>query len=129
MAQFQLGDLIQGNANLRATGPARVILNEVTGATRSQLSGAVEVHGSRVDVVIANPKGITCNGCGFINTPRVTLSTGTPEIGTDGNLLSLQVNGSNVRICENAADLGSISVKDAVQAGDTLNADCIEACN
>jgi adhesin HecA-like repeat protein len=31
-------------------------------------------------VVIANPNGITCDGCGFINTPMVTLSTGSGGI-------------------------------------------------
>ena len=30
---------------------------------------------------MANPYGITCNGCGFINTPNVTLTTGKPMVG------------------------------------------------
>jgi len=30
---------------------------------------------------VANPYGITCNGCGFINTPNVTLTTGKPMVG------------------------------------------------
>nr|WP_242550088.1 filamentous hemagglutinin N-terminal domain-containing protein [Pantoea agglomerans] len=29
--------------------------------------------------MVANPYGITCNGCGFINTPNVTLTTGKPH--------------------------------------------------
>ncbi len=29
-------------------------------------------------MIVANPHGITCQGCGFINTPRATLTTGKP---------------------------------------------------
>jgi filamentous hemagglutinin family protein len=60
-----------------ATGSARFILNEVVSANPSQLLGFVEVAGSPAQVVIANPAGVTCNGCGFINASRATLTTGT----------------------------------------------------
>src|SRR5690606_32039970 len=86
LLRSQLGGLVQGNANLRNSGPASVILNEVTGTSRSLLEGAVEVHGTAATVIIANPNGLTCDGCGFINTPRVPLSTGSPELGADGAL-------------------------------------------
>ncbi len=91
-----LGGVTPGNPNLRSSGPATVILNEVTKQNRSALEGPVEVFGGRADVVIANPNGITCNGCGFINTPRATLTTGTPNIGTDGRLSGFTVNGGDV---------------------------------
>jgi filamentous hemagglutinin len=74
----QLGGFVQGNANLGTT-PARVILNEVTGTSRTLLRGYTEVAGHPADVIIANPNGITVNGGGFINTPRATLTTGTPD--------------------------------------------------
>ncbi len=61
-----------------AAGTARVILNEVNSSNPSQLQGYVEVAGDRAQVVIANPAGISCNGCGFINASRSTLTTGTP---------------------------------------------------
>jgi filamentous hemagglutinin len=80
--QTQLGGWVQGNANLGTT-PARVILNEVTGTSRSLLRGYGEVAGHRADLIIANPNGITVNGGGFINTPRATLTTGTPEFSGD----------------------------------------------
>eukprot|EP01037_Dinobryon_pediforme_P037178 gene37178-44521_t len=74
--QTQLGGWIQANPYL-ATGSARVILNEVNSSNPSQLKGYVEVAGDRAQVVIANPSGVTCDGCGFINANRVTLTTGT----------------------------------------------------
>lgn len=114
LLRSQLGGLVQGNGNLRNSGPANVILNEVTGSSRSVLEGAVEVHGKSANVVIANPHGLTCNGCGFINTPRVTFSTGVPEIGADGSLSGLRVEGGDVRIGANGADLGSVNIFDIV---------------
>ncbi|MEY0026577.1 hemagglutinin repeat-containing protein, partial [Providencia rettgeri] len=71
--QTQLGGLITGNPWL-AKGEASVILNEVNSANPSQLNGFVEVAGKRADVIIANPAGITCNGCGFINANKTTLA-------------------------------------------------------
>lgn len=55
-----------------------MILNEVNSSNPSQLQGYVEVAGDRAQVAIANPAGISCNGCGFINASRSTLTTGTP---------------------------------------------------
>ena len=51
-------------ANTRLGDEARVILNEVVSPTRSMLSGYTEVLGGRADVIVANPNGITCSGCG-----------------------------------------------------------------
>ncbi|GLO63229.1 hypothetical protein MACH09_37370 [Vibrio sp. MACH09] len=79
LARSQLGGIVEGNANLRGQA-ANVILNEVTGATASQLQGYTEVFGQNANVILSNAYGITCDGCGFINTPRVTLSTGAPVI-------------------------------------------------
>lgn len=92
----QLGGWIQGNSNL-SSGHAKVILNEVNSANPSQLSGYVEVGGTRAQVVVANPAGLTCDGCGFLNASRVTLTTGAP-IMNNGALEGYNVRGGAVKI-------------------------------
>ncbi|HET8763824.1 MAG TPA: filamentous hemagglutinin N-terminal domain-containing protein, partial [Rhodanobacter sp.] len=78
VSNTQLAGYIGGNPNLGAGQAASLILNEVTSTAPSQLNGAMEVAGHAAQVVVANPNGITCSGCGFINAPRGTLTTGRP---------------------------------------------------
>ncbi|MCL6703960.1 DUF637 domain-containing protein [Pseudomonas sp. T1.Ur] len=92
----QLGGIILGNPNLKGTA-AKVILNEVNGGNPSQLRGYTEVAGQSAHVIVANPYGITCNGCGFINTPKATLTTGKPII-ENGQLSRYQVDQGSVAI-------------------------------
>ena len=63
-----LGGMVYGNPNLQG-GAARLIVNEVTGGSRSSLQGTTEIFGRQAEYILANPNGITCDGCGFINTP------------------------------------------------------------
>lgn len=63
--QTQLGGWVQGNPSL-AAGTASTILNEVHSSQPSLLNGFIEVAGSRAQVIVANPSGISCNGCGFL---------------------------------------------------------------
>ncbi|EJN02508.1 filamentous hemagglutinin N-terminal domain-containing protein [Phyllobacterium sp. YR531] len=113
-----LGGITPGNPNLKNSGPATVILNEVTKANRSSLEGQVEVFGGRADVIIANPNGITCNSCGFINSPRATLTTGTPDIDATGRLSGFTINGGNITFGEKggnfAAGNGGVDLFDVV---------------
>ena len=85
-------------ANYNMASQAGVILNEVVSNNRSQLAGFTEVLGRRADVVLANPYGITCSGCGFINTDRVTLSTGTPFLRADGSLGGFNVSQGDILV-------------------------------
>ncbi|OAE60629.1 hypothetical protein A7J67_25595 [Achromobacter xylosoxidans] len=95
-SQTQLAGQVAGNAmlgNQRAT----TILNQVTAPNPSQLMGTLEVAGNRANVIVANPAGITCNGCGFLNADRATLTTGRPQVGPDGNI-ALEVAGGKLRV-------------------------------
>ncbi|WP_233501053.1 filamentous hemagglutinin N-terminal domain-containing protein [Pantoea sp. ARC270] len=79
---------IARNSNLNTS--ASLILNEVISNKASSLNGFIEVAGQKADVIIANPNGITCSGCNFINTGRATLTTGSPIL-TDGALTGFNV--------------------------------------
>ncbi|WP_267268482.1 filamentous hemagglutinin N-terminal domain-containing protein [Pseudomonas protegens] len=92
----QLGGIILGNANLGGRA-ANVILNEVNGGSPSQLKGYTEVAGQSAHVIVANPYGVSCNGCGFINTPKATLTTGKPVI-ENGQIQRYQVDQGSVAI-------------------------------
>ena len=89
-SQTQLGGWVSGNPQLGYT-PARIILNEVVSSNPSQLLGTIEVAGRRAGIVIANVNGITCNGCGFLNTDRVTLTTGQTRFGDGGAITGFDV--------------------------------------
>jgi len=108
-----LGGVVPGNPNLK-NGAATVILNEVTGVSRSQLQGYLEVHGQRADVIVANPNGITCNGCGFINTPRATLTTGIPEIDSSGRLTGFKVENGDVTFGTLGANFSNVDIVDVL---------------
>jgi filamentous hemagglutinin len=96
LTSTQLGGQIPGNANLKG-GQASLILNEVTGGNASRLDGYTEVAGKSAHVVVANPHGITCDGCGFINTPKATLTTGSPQL-ENGALKAYDVNQGRISI-------------------------------
>lgn len=70
----QLGGIITSNPNLIQT-QAKLILNQVVSTNSSFLLGKLEVAGEKADVLIANPNGLTCKDCGFINIGNLTLST------------------------------------------------------
>ncbi|MEY3659848.1 MAG: putative hemagglutination domain, partial [Pseudomonadota bacterium] len=92
----ELGGWIQGNPWL-ARGPARILLNEINSGDPSRLAGRLEVAGTRAEVIVANPSGILCSGCGFINASRATLTTGTPVM-SEGALTSFRVLGGSLSV-------------------------------
>ncbi|WP_144265940.1 two-partner secretion domain-containing protein, partial [Haemophilus haemolyticus] len=101
-AQTQMAGWVQGNPNL-ARGEAKVILNEVNSANPSRLKGYVEVAGKKADVVIANPSGIQCDGCGVINAGRTTLTTGKAEV-ENGELKGYRVKGGKMTVGQKGMD-------------------------
>ncbi len=102
-------------------GQQGLILNEVTGCNQSQLKGYTEVAGQSAHAVVANPHGITCDGCGFINTPRVSLSTGAPVIEA-GQLRQFNVDGGQIVIDGAGLNAANISQFDLITRRAKLNA-------
>lgn len=121
VVQTQLGGYVVGNPNLK-NGAAGLILNEVTGGNASQLRGYTEVAGRSAAVIVANPHGITCDGCGFINTPRVTLSTGTPVV-EDGRLQRFDVDGGQISIEGAGLNAGNVDQFDLITRSAQINAE------
>lgn len=107
----KLAGAIAGNANLGGQSAATIV-NEVTSAEASSLVGAVEVAGARAGVIIANPNGVACNGCNFINAGTITLSTGVPVI-----------TGSTVRldVAKGAVTIGRGGLNGAANGVGTVN--------
>ncbi|WP_152223090.1 filamentous hemagglutinin N-terminal domain-containing protein [Pseudomonas sp. SCB32] len=117
----QLGGIIIGNPNLKGAAATK-ILNEVTGANRSQLRGYTEVAGQSAHVIVANPHGITCNGCGFINTPRATLTTGRPVL-NGGRLQGYDVDGGEIAIEGAGLNAGNLDQFELITRSARLNAE------
>ncbi|CUI69647.1 Filamentous hemagglutinin [Achromobacter ruhlandii] len=118
--QTQLGGWVQGNPWL-ARGTARVILNEVNASDPSRLRGYVEVAGDRAQLVIANPAGISCDGCGFINADRATLTTGKPII-NGGSLEGYRVAGGAIRVDGKGMDASAANYTDLIARSVEANA-------
>ncbi|NWB46623.1 two-partner secretion domain-containing protein [Pseudomonas gingeri] len=116
----QLGGIILGNQNLNGTA-ANVILNEVNGGSPSQLRGYTEVAGQSAHVIVANPYGISCNGCGFINTPQATLTTGKVVI-TNGQVTGYQVDQGSVSIDGAGLNASNIDQFEIITRAATINA-------
>lgn len=85
-----LGGSVEANPNLAGGSPASVIVNEVVApGAASRLAGTLEVFGAPATVIVANPYGVSCAGCGTLNSPRFMLSTGTPVwLGSGGSAAS-----------------------------------------
>lgn len=110
----------QGNTYLKGK-PAELIINEVIGGSRSELQGKLEVFGGKANVMIANPNGITCNGCGFINAPGVTLTTGKPQFDKQGALEALEVKKGGVTIGGKGLDGSGADYVDIISRATELN--------
>ncbi|MDC6112514.1 filamentous hemagglutinin N-terminal domain-containing protein [Serratia rubidaea] len=119
----QLAGNIAGNANL-AGGSASIILNEVNSTRASQLNGLIEVAGDKAQVIVANPSGITCSGCGFINADRATLTTGKAQV-ANGTLLGYTVDKGRVIINGDGLNTTDADYTDIIARAVQINADIV----
>ena len=118
--QSQIAGRISANPHL-TDKPAALIINEVVGNRRSQLQGKLEVAGTQANVVIANPQGITCDGCSFVNTPGITLTTGTPILDEQGALSAIEVKKGSVVIAGQGMNAEAQTYADIISRATELN--------
>ncbi|WP_318837247.1 MULTISPECIES: DUF637 domain-containing protein [unclassified Providencia] len=116
----QIAGQIKANTNLKGNA-ANLIINEVTGSSRSELQGKLEVAGKGANVLIANPNGITCNGCSFVNTPAITLTTGKPILDNKGVLSAVEVKKGSVVIGANGMNAEAQTYADIISRATELN--------
>ncbi|MGE6440283.1 filamentous hemagglutinin N-terminal domain-containing protein, partial [Psychrobacter sp. NPDC078409] len=119
-AQTQIAGWVEGNPYL-ARGEARVILNEVNSSDPSRLGGYTEIAGGKAELIIANPAGISCAGCGFINASRTTLTTGQALM-DQGRLTGFDVTGGKVRIDGDGLDTSSSDYTQIIAKTAEINA-------
>ncbi|MFU2077868.1 hemagglutinin repeat-containing protein [Avibacterium endocarditidis] len=118
--QTQQAGWVQGNPYL-ARGEAKVILNEVTSTRPSQLKGYIEVAGKKAEVIIANPNGLHCDGCGTINATRSTMTTGKPLI-EDGRVAGFQVEKGKITVSGKGLDNSRVDYTDILAREAEINA-------
>ncbi|WP_350305032.1 two-partner secretion domain-containing protein [Photorhabdus viridis] len=119
-AQSQLAGQLNANPNLKGNA-AELIINEVTGNGSSELQGQLEIVGNKANVMIANPNGITCDGCGFINTAGATLTTGKPQFDKQGALDALEVKQGLITIGGKGLDGKATDYVDILSRATELN--------
>lgn len=119
-APTQIGGMVAANPWL-TRGEAKIILNEVNTRDPSRLNGFVEVAGKKAQVVIANPSGITCDGCGFINANRATLTTGQVQM-NNGNLTGYDVSKGDIVIQGKGMDTSRQDYTDIIARSVKVNA-------
>ncbi|MBL0320013.1 MAG: hemagglutinin repeat-containing protein [Alphaproteobacteria bacterium] len=117
-----IGSIVVGNGNLTSGNEARIIINEVTGTNPSSLQGPTEIFGREAEYVVANPNGISCNGCGFLKTPKVTLTTGVPHMDGAGNIDHITVDKGTVLIEGNGVDASQTDSFDIISRATQIHA-------
>lgn len=119
-SQSYLAGEIEGNINLRGSS-ASLIINEVISDGLSDFSGAMEVSGNPASVIIANPNGITCDGCHFINTPDITLATGNVNFNPENKFSSLNVRNGSITINKKGMDTYAQKNTNLISADTKIN--------
>ncbi|WP_418254616.1 hemagglutinin repeat-containing protein [Gallibacterium anatis] len=111
---------VQANPYL-VGGEAKVILNEVNASKPSQLKGYIEVAGNKADVIIANPSGIHCEGCGVINAGRSTFTTGEVQL-ENGQVKGYRVKKGTVSVAGRGLDSSRQDYTDIIAKEVKVNA-------
>ena len=120
----QLAGSVSANTNYNSGDAASLILAQITGNDISLLEGALEVFGAEAGVIIANPSGITCNACSFINASRVDLVTGSNyNVATD---TFDSIANTNIALIDDGFDASSVGILN-IQAGSFTNTGGLEA--
>lgn len=119
-AQSQLAGTINANPNLSA-GAAKVILNEINSSDKTLLNGMIEVAGQKADVIVANRSGITCNGCGFINTGTGVLTTGELQF-KDKQFTGYNVTGGTITFEGKGLQKGDVDYTAVIARAENINA-------
>ena len=118
-----LGD-ISKNPNYNDGDAASIILAQVSGTDISLLLGTFEVVGAEAVVIIANPNGISCNACNFINASRVDLVTGSSYNFNADRFNSIA--NSNIAIIDNGLNASDVDILN-IHAGSFTNTGVLEA--
>ncbi|MUH06280.1 two-partner secretion domain-containing protein, partial [Commensalibacter melissae] len=114
ITKTKLAGQITGNPNLNDNHNANLIINEVTGRSPTRLLGYTEIAGKQAALVIANPSGITCAGCGFVNTTRTSLATGKTQFDQEGHLQSININDGEVAFEGKGGNFAEVPVLDII---------------
>ena len=118
VANTKIAGYVARNRNLDNSIAANLIITEVTGKNRTNINGTVEVAGKRADLVMANRNGVYVNGGNFLNTDRVTLTTGSLEM-KNGDLVTINVSQGQIGIGEKG--LNALNLTELELLGKTID--------
>ena len=118
VANTKIAGYVARNRNLDNSIAANLIITEVTGKNRTNINGTVEVAGKKADLVMANRNGVYVNGGNFLNTDRVTLTTGSLEM-KNGDLVAINVSQGQIGIGEKG--LNALNLTELELLGKTID--------
>ena len=118
VANTKIAGYVARNRNLDNSIAANLIITEVTGKNRTNINGTVEVAGKKADLVMANRNGVYINGGNFLNTDRVTLTTGSLEM-KNGDLVAINVSQGQIGIGEKG--LNALNLTELELLGKTID--------
>ena len=118
VANTKIAGYVARNRNLDNSIATNLIITEVTGKNRTNINGTVEVAGKKADLVMANRNGVYVNGGNFLNTDRVTLTTGSLEM-KNGDLVAINVSQGQIGIGEKG--LNALNLTELELLGKTID--------